>query len=340
MSGSRPAVAAVIVGINDRDWLEPALTSLQFSDGQGDQFDLQVYYVDNASVDASADVAHQVLPTAQVVRNATNVGFAAANNVAIRQALAESVDFVFLVNPDTWTPRPLIGQLLRFMQDQPQYGIVGPLQWAYTPGETDGEPTHNPWTKDALLAGERHVLHLNRPELKPPRGPATPRAPRTLEHAYVQGAALFARADMLRRIGIFDEMYHSFYEETDLCRRARVAGWRVALLADLGIYHRGAGGGASTYRRLQMMRNKYYFLLTDIDLAWRDAAAVAAGWLRRDLAGNGVGGHSSRPRAWLEVARSALWLASRLTTVLIRRRSQRILRANPRSSPPADRITR
>lgn len=336
MAIATPVVAAVMVGANNLTWIGPALTSLLISSGQGDGFDLVSCYVDNGSKDGSAEFVRSTFPTVQMIENGANLGFAAANNQAAQLALDDGVDYLFLVNPDTWTPPDLLLRMTRFMQRWPSYGIIGPLQWAYNhPGDTDGQPSPNAWTIEALRAGERHVLHLSAPQLPPPPDPGTPRAPHTVEHAYVQGAALFARADMLRRIDIFDETYHTFYEETDLCRRARIAGWRVALLTDLGIYHKGAGGGASAYRRLQMMRNKYYFLLTDIDLPVSDMIKIAAGWLRRDLAGDGVGGPSSRPRAWLELARSTCWLASQLLAVSAQRRRQRGLRRSAtRLRPP------
>lgn len=319
-------VAAIMVGRNDRRWLGPALTSLQRSAGQGNGFDLITYYVDNGSEDGSADFGRESFPAVRVIENGANLGFAAANNEPMRRALDGEVDYIFLVNPDTWTPPELLSRMTRFMQQWSGYGIVGPLQWAYRPGNTDeGEPSHNEWTVEALQAGERHVLHLNAPHLSPPPDPGTLRAPHTVEHAYVQGAALFARAAMLRHIGVFDETYHTFYEETDLCRRARMAGWRVSLLTDLGIYHKGAGGGSNPYRRQQMMRNKYYFLATDIDLHASDMMLIAAGWLSRDLVGNGVGGSSSLARAWLEVTGSAVWLAGRMASVRAQRRWQRAL---------------
>lgn len=323
-----------MVGTNESSWLEPALSSLQRSAGQGDGFDLVTYYVDNGSADGSAEFVRKSFPAVRVIENGANRGFAAANNQAIRRALDDGVDYLFLVNPDTWIPPELLAHMTRFMQHWPSYGIVGPLQWVYTTsGVTSDPPSHNAWTVEALRSGERHALHHNALHLPPPPDPGTPRAPRTVEHAYVQGAALFARADALRRIGIFDETYHTFYEETDLCRRARIANWRVALLTELGICHKGAGEEGSAYRRLQMMRNKYYFLLTDIDLRPSDMLTVAASWLPRDLAGDGLGGRSSPPRAWLELARSAAWLTGRLPTVLAQRRRQQALRRGKQTHP-------
>jgi GT2 family glycosyltransferase len=310
-------------------WLGPALDSLQRSSGQEEIFTLSLFYVDNNSSDGSVPFVRERYPTVHVVQNRANRGFSAANNQAMRIALDSGTDYVFLVNPDTYSPAGLIRHLTTFMQERRSYGIVGPLQWQYTLGEPL-EPVHNEWTRGAIAAGERHVLAVNRGCLAPPPDPGTPRAPQTLEHGYVQGAALFARAEMLRQIGLLDEVYHSFYEETELCRRARLAGWRVALVTDCGIHHRGGNGTTSSYRRLLMMRNKYFFLLTDTDLTVADMIAIIRGWLGRDLSGNGVGGASTLGQAWLDAARSCAWLVSRLPTVIHRRRSLSSLRSADR----------
>lgn len=324
MAGTMPTVAAVIVGTNERDWLGPALDSLHHSTGQGSRFTLDISYVDNNSCDGSVAYVRNAFPHVHIFENAANLGFAASNNRAMRRALEEGADYVFLINPDTYTPPELVRQLTEFMGEWRGYGIVGPLQWQYSPG-TDRVPVNNAWTQAALAAGESHALASNRASLARPLDPGTPRAPQAVEHAYVQGAALFARADLLQRIGLFDEVYHTFYEETDLCRRARLAGWRVALLTECGIYHHG-GSSASQYRRFQMMRNKYYFLLTDIDMKASDMLGIICGWVRRDLAGDGVGGRSSIGRAWLEFARSAAWLLAKLPDVALRRRADAALR--------------
>lgn len=326
---SIPRVAAVVVGTNERKWLGPALTSLMQSATQGQDYLLDVYYVDNNSADGSVPYVRESFPGVRVIENSTNAGFAAANNRAMRDALNRDADYIFLVNPDTFTPPELVRHLTGFMEEWRHYGIIGPLQWNYSGGNETESEIINAWTESALAAGERHGLAVNRPALQPPPDPGTPRAPQTVEHAYVQGSALFARAEMLRAIGIFDEAYHTFYEETDLCRRARLAGWRVALLTKYGIYHHGGGGSGSgsPYRRLQMMRNKYYFMLTDIDMEAADMAAIAWGWLGRDLLGEGVGGRSTPGQAWLELARSIAWLTARVPDIIRRRRMDSRLRS-------------
>lgn len=284
--GPRPTVAAITVTTNERRWLPECLGSLLAS--RTSNVDLRVLLIDNASVDGSADFVHERFPEAHVMRNLRNEGFAGANNIGMRRALDAGADYVFLVNPDTRTPPELVQGLVDFMETWPEYGLVGPLQYEFT---EDGKPTErlNAWSQDALEVGEAHVFTHTWQDHPTGAGPQEGRAPDTLEHSYVQGSALFCRADVLEQVGLFDATYHTYYEETDLCRRVRWAGWRVALVLNLGIQHYGGGGTrASVYRRRRMLRNKYYFLLTDPEWRWREIALLAGRWLRLDLQRKGA----------------------------------------------------
>jgi GT2 family glycosyltransferase len=320
----RVSVAAIVVGTNERAWLPECLTTLCAARTEPSVC-LRVYYVDNASADGSLEYVRQHHAAVVTIRNSTNIGFAAANNVGIRAAIEVGADHVFLVNPDTSTPPDLIGQLARFMLDYPGYAIVGPMQWVFNPGEPV-QPNLNDWSKAAVEDGEQHVLVRDLPSLRPHREPDVPRAPGTLEFAYVQGAAFYARSAALRQIGLFDEAYHTFYEEVDLCRRARLAGWRVALITGLGIGHHGGGGTAGTvYRRRQMTRNKYYFLATDVEIPPRACARIALRWLGRDIRGQGIAGQCSVAVAVAETAAAGWWLLGRARAIGGRRAGDRAL---------------
>jgi len=324
MTGT-PTVAAIVVGTNERRWLTSCFESLCASDTDG--FTLRVCYVDNASTDGSIDLVGREFPQIQVIGNHANIGFAGANNVGMRRALAAGADYLFLVNPDTCTPASLLAQMVRFMRQWPGYGIIGPLQLRYTPGKPLAAE-YNEWTLLALDAGERHVLANDHAALPTHPQPQSPRSPDTLEHAYVQGAALFASARMLREIGLFDDIFHTYYEEVDLCRRARLAGWRVALLTDAVIGHHGGGGTVgSAYRRQHMMRNKYYYLAADIDIPRLVQARIALQWLVRDLRGRGIGGESPVLTGIAETTGTLAWLARHCHAIARRRRLHRALRA-------------
>lgn len=331
MPANEPAgtvhVAAIVVGTNERRWLPDCLDSLRATPTDPSVI-LRVYYVDNASADGSVDYVRRHHGDVTTIVNSANIGFAAANNVGIKAALKNGADHVFLVNPDTSTPPGLVQGLARFLREHPGYAIVGPLQWVYTLGQPV-RPELNEWSRLAVADGEQHVLARDLPSLLPHREPDVPRAPGTLEFAYVQGAALYASATALREIGLFDETYHTFYEEVDLCRRARLAGWRVALITDLGIGHHGGGSTAgSGYRRRQMMRNKYYFLATDVEIPLRASARIALRWLARDLRGRGIGGRTSVPVAIRETASAALWLLGQVGPITVRRRDYRAMIAS------------
>jgi GT2 family glycosyltransferase len=327
------SVAAIVVGTNERAWLPECLTTLCTASSEP-SVSLRVYYVDNASADGSLEYVRQHHADVVTIRNSTNIGFAAANNVGIRAALEAGADHVFLVNPDTSTPPDLVRRLARFMLDHPGYAIVGPMQWVFNLGEPV-RPELNEWSKAAIADGEQHVLVRDLPTLRPHREPDVQRASGTLEFAYVQGAAFYARSAALRQIGLFDDAYHTFYEEVDLCRRARLAGWRVALVTGLGIGHHGGGGTAGTvYRRRQMARNKYYFLATDVEIPLGAGARIALRWLGRDIRGRGIGGQSSVPVAVAETAATGWWLLGRARAIAGRRAGDRALLATG-----SDRVT-
>lgn len=318
-------MVAITVSANSRPWIDVCLRSLL--DSVTDGVELEVVVVDNASTDGSADLVATEFPSVRLVRNTTNEGFAGGNNVGIRYALAIGADYVFLVNPDTRTPAGLLQALVDFLQAWPDYGLVGPMQSAYT---KDGSPsdTLNEWSQEALRVGESHFFIHTWPNHDSSAGPEAGRAPRTLEHSYVQGAALVCRTEVLRRIGLFDAAYHSYYEESDLCRRTRWAGWRVALLLDHTIQHFGGGGSRhSLYRRRKMLRNKYYFLFTDPGWTVLDTMRLAGYWLWLDLHRKGAAPAATVAGAAgdiLAAVGSLLLLAPRILRQ--RRRHHRLLR--------------
>lgn len=319
----QPTIVTITVSTNEARWLPQCLGSLLAS--QLDGIEAHFLLIDNACTDDTAELVRTRFPQVRLIRSPHNLGFAAANNIGLRYAVECRADFVLLVNPDTRTPPDLLRQLVGFMWEWPEYGIVGPLQYHYT---ADGAATDelNEWSQGALAVGEAHAYVHAWPDRPSPAGPPAGRAPRTLEHAYVQGSALLCRVEVLRRIGLFDAAYHTYYEETDLCRRTRWAGWRVALLLDQAIQHFGGGGTrASLYRRRKMLRNKYYFLFSDPEWSGPDAARLALRWLRIDLRRGGAAPAPTIGGALADTALGLLWLIGRTPRIAGRRRAHRRL---------------
>lgn len=274
-----PLVAAIVVGTNDGRWLDACFASLTASNYPK----LTLIYVDNGSTDDSLAIVAR-FPNVVMIANGRNLGFAESNNLGMRHAFERGAAHAFLINPDTRTQPDLIGALVEFLEAHPDYGIVGPLQAEYATGTPIASKSANAWTRHALENGERHAFHHWAPELPSEGSAQTGRTRDTLEHAYVQGATLAVRREVIERVGYLDPVYHTFYEEVDLCRRARWAGFRVALLTNRWIEHAGAHGGRpSEYRAFHMTRNKYLYLFTDPHIGGIRKSQIVFAWLLDDL---------------------------------------------------------
>ncbi len=320
IGGTLPLVYGIVVGTNDRQWLHVCLETLLASNYPA----LRIIYVDNQSTDGSVTLVAEMFPQVMILNSEANLGFAGANNKAMKLALEQNASYVFLVNPDTRTPQHLVTRLVDFMEMYLSYGIIGPLQYTYC--DETASRTLNAWSTEVLANGERHVFYRWEPWRLSPAGAPGQRADGTLEHAYVQGAAFFVRRIVLERVGLFDETFHTFYEETDLCRLARWAGFRVAIVLDLSIEHWGGGQATSDgtgYRRYHMTRNKYYFLFTDAEYTVWQALHLASRWFLLDVKLS-LSAFDSTVCPFGQLLNIVWWLVSNMLLI----RKQRVRRVN------------
>lgn len=242
-------VRIVIVSTDDGEWLSNCLESIEKSGFSG----FEVALVDNSCSDNTAEIARASSLIDQVYLTNTKMGFADANNLAIRDNRAE---YVFLLNPDTILHPDALRVMVDFLSMESDYAIVGCWQAKYV-GNWD-EP--NDWTietvDEAGKIGRKWELVRSTP---------------VLQHYYVQGSALMIRADVLSRIGFLDGVYGTFYEETDLCRRASYAGYKIGLLGNARVQHVGGGN----WRRTRFTRWKRDWLMLRNELIYQLSALEA-----------------------------------------------------------------
>ena len=189
----------------------------------------RVIVVDNASPDGAADRVERAIRDngwgawATLIRAPGNHGFAAGNNIAIRSMLAQEypAEFVLLLNPDTLVRPGALRILVDFMAARPDVGIAGGRS-----EDLDATPQmccfRFPNAVDELIGYigfglldrllERHLTRLGIPEV-----------PREVD--WVSGAFMLVRKSVIDRVGLMDEGYFLYFEETDFTRRARLAGW-------------------------------------------------------------------------------------------------------------------
>ncbi|MBN1953857.1 MAG: glycosyltransferase family 2 protein [Anaerolineae bacterium] len=208
-------MAAVIIPVwNGAGYLPACLDALLRQEG------LAVIVVDNGSADGSAELVRRRYPQVQLVENGRNLGFAGGCNVGLRLAKAETL---FLVNQDVVVQPGWLAALQSALA-QPGVGVVG-CKLLYP----DGTIQHAGGALRYPLAHPDHFGYR-----QPDRGEWD--EPRDVE--YVSGAAMGLRRALLDEIGFLDEgFYPAFYEDTDFCRRARAAGYRVVYVPQAVALH-------------------------------------------------------------------------------------------------------
>ncbi len=124
-----PRVCAVIVNWNGRQVLDRCLSTLTASTCQG----LAVVVVDNASSDGSLEFVRQSFPTALLIENRRNLGYAGGVNVGLRHALAEGGEYALLLNNDTEIAPDAVALLVEAMEKRPKAAFAGPMIYYYDP---------------------------------------------------------------------------------------------------------------------------------------------------------------------------------------------------------------
>jgi GT2 family glycosyltransferase len=225
--------------------------------------------VDNDSQDGSfehirAHVANRGLcDLVEVVASGHNGGFGAGNNFAMRRALASADPpaYVYLLNSDAFPEAGAVRALLDYMEGHPDVGITG----SYVHG-TDGVPHHTAFQFPSALSELEGSLQLGLvSKLLADHVVALPIPEATRQVDWLAGASMMMRRQMLEEVGLFDETFFLYFEETDLCRRAALHGWPTVYVRESSVTHIGSastGLGDETRRMPQFWfdSRRHYFL--------------------------------------------------------------------------------
>jgi GT2 family glycosyltransferase len=223
-AGSLPHVCFIVVTYNAEQFVGHCLASLLGQSYPAEK--IQVMVVDNASTDSTVRIVTQRFPDITLIVSPRNLGFARANNVAIRRT---DTDFVALVNADAVLEPTWLERMVEGMASDPAIAIGGCK--IYYP--------------DGLLQHVGGIIHGN--GLTDHQGAFEPDAGQYNERRdvdYVTGAAMIVRREALNELGALPEEYFLYYEEVELCVRARKAGYRVVCFPDaVATHHEAYGSG-------------------------------------------------------------------------------------------------
>lgn len=237
-----PRVIVIILNWNGKRFLERCLRSLFSQSYQ----DFEVVLVDNGSTDGSVSFVSEQFPHVRLIANQENLGFAAANNQAIR---ATDSEFVVTLNNDTEADPTWLAELVHAADVDERVGACASKMLFADCPET---------INSAGIALDRAAIAWDW------RGGETdnPEEQGLVEvFGACAGAALYRRT-MLEEIGLFDEDFFAYLEDVDLAWRAQRAGWRAVSVPTARVYHLHSGTAieGSSFKNRLLGRNKVWLV--------------------------------------------------------------------------------
>jgi len=195
----------------------------------------ELILVDNASSDGSFQTAIKLFPRISSIRNASNLGFAKANNLGIRASRGE---WIVLLNPDTRVTNGWLEALTTCAGSRKNIGIVTPK--LLRKDEKTIDSTGHSFDFRTALTGDRGAGEFDGGQY---------------EDAEVIPSCSFACALIARQlfdeVGLLDERMIIYYEDLDLCLRGRIAGWRVLYCPQSVVYHSRGGLTPASFTLVQ-----------------------------------------------------------------------------------------
>jgi GT2 family glycosyltransferase len=225
----------------------------------------EIILIDNGSTDDSLDLIRETYPEVICIETGSNLGFAKANNLGINNARG---NYVLLLNSDTKILDNSLDKMLEYLMASPEMGAVGPRQ-------VDGKgKLQLSWGSFPTLVSEvmRKLIHhrLSANDLKI-RDYLEEKFAGSSDVDWVSGSCLMARKKALFDAGLLDEHYFMYFEDIDLCRQIKNAGWKIHFNSEFTIIHYGGVSAKKNilrvlveYRRSQIYFTKKYYGLNGV----------------------------------------------------------------------------
>jgi GT2 family glycosyltransferase len=228
-----PSVGIVVINWNGLADTRECLHSLQAID----YTNAHIFVVDNGSKDDEATtISREFDGFAEVVRLPENRGFTGGANAGIERALTEGLDYVLLLNNDTIADPVFLTNLVRAAQEIPNLAAICPKTYFY------GRPRTIYSTGGSVSLWRGVARQTGRGEED--RGQFDEIAAR----GYADGVCMLIPATALRKVGLLDEQYFAYWEETDWCIRARDLGLRCYYVPTARIWHKASRSQAPDAR--------------------------------------------------------------------------------------------
>jgi len=245
--GSSPClfdISVIIVSFNTRDVLRESLQSVEREKGD---LRLEIFVVDNNSHDGSVEMVEAEFPYVRVIRSQVNLGFGAANNVALELAQGR---YLVLLNSDAFLCPNSLQLSVQHMDEHRDVGLAG---GRLVGRDLSLQPSARMFpgilSDFLVLTGLAHKYPKSKFFGSFDRTWADPMQPAEVD--WVPGAFSIIQAEALQKVGFFDPEFFLYSEEVDLCRRIQDAGFKIMYWPDILVIHIG-GESSRQIKTLEM----------------------------------------------------------------------------------------
>lgn len=212
-----PKVVIIIANLNEKEFLKGCLNSIR----KNLYKNYKIIVVDNASIDGSQNMIRHKYTWVDLVQNKVNRGFAGGNNDGIEYAIKKySPNYFYLLNNDTIVEKEWLNETIKIAEKNQNIGIVGSKELTFE-------------RKPAICAGWMKMFGVKYYFGKENK-----------EVDWVYGAGILIRKEVIKKIGLLDEIYNpAYYEEIDFEKRTLLAGFKIVHCPKSIFLHKG---GATT----------------------------------------------------------------------------------------------
>ena len=212
-----------------------------------DENKLKIVVIDSGSTDGSREYLED-LDNIHLIKLDKNIGFVKGNNLGMQYALDNKAEYVVLLNQDIEVKEDFLDYLVNTAESDKKIGIVQPLMIYYENKEeinSKGNLLH--YLGYGYCEGNHEKVTNNE---------------QTKEIEYASAAAVIYKAEMLKEIGLFDENIFAYHEDSEICLRAKLRGYKIYLEPKSIVYHDYSfPTGKNKERYFWMEKNRLYIIL-------------------------------------------------------------------------------
>jgi GT2 family glycosyltransferase len=213
-------VVTIIVTYNGSKWIRRCLEQLLESSTKTD-----IMILDNNSSDNTLDVIAPFLKKIKLIKLSSNLGFGGANNIGIQEALDAAYSHIFLLNQDAYVRPDTISKLLITALENPDYGIISPLQLNIS-GKALDQVFGNQVRKQYNPDSEQLKLDLSQ------------NSPSTVQEVKFAGAASwFVPAEVFKKVGLFHPQFFHYGEDNNFAARAQYYDFKIGIQVTAAVLH-------------------------------------------------------------------------------------------------------